>query len=144
MSKIKSVLFYYICEGEVMSLSNFSNIPSNMNIASSPISSGSTGSMNLPAKNIVVNPPQYFYTFSVRDAARLDTDLSRNFMNMLVRPMDKLPKQRNKKSGQNWLFGTAVAGGGLALWCKRRNFVPYVTKMIDWLKTKIPYLQGKI
>lgn len=116
---------------------------SNMNIASTPVSVN-TGKTNFPVKNVVVNPPQNFYTFTVRDAAHLDSDLSRNFMNMLIKPMDKLPKQKNARSKQNWLLGAAIVGGALALWCKKASIVPYVTKAVDWLKVKIPYLQGKI
>ncbi len=147
-------MFYYICEGELMT-----NAVSNLNIqpqpapvqavrsVSTPVAASnltSPADFSLPKKNVVINPPQYFYKFSVRDAAHLDSEFSRNYMKTILESVHKHPVKKNKNSKQNWLLGSAIAGGGLALFCKRDSVATYLKRTVDILKTKIPYLQGKI
>lgn len=140
-------MFYYICEGEVMT-SSLSNVniqtPQTIAVPSAAAGLGGAANFTLAKKNIVINPPQHFYKFSVRRESKLDTEFAKNYMNMLIESLHKHPVKKNKNTKQNGLLFFALTGGALALFCKRSAIFNYLQKSFNILKTKIPYLQGKI
>ncbi len=155
------ILFYYRRKGEVMtnSVSNttFQNqTPSAQVKLSSALefankdsgrAAGAQGlnanpNFTVPKENVVLNPPQFFYRFSVREAAHLDSEFSKNYMKTLLHSLHQTPpkKQTNKK--KSFLTAAAFTLGGLALWCKRDKLIMHIKNAARVLTTKIPFLKG--
>ena len=120
------------------------NSVSNTNIMT-PAAAQNLSSFTLPLKRVVVNPPSNFYKFSVRDVSRLDSNLSKNYMNILISSLHNRPlHSKQKNTGQNFLLTTAILGGGLAVLCRKDSVIAYSRKAFEILKNKIPCLKGKI
>lgn len=119
------------------------NSVSNTNIMTTAAAQN-PASFTLPLKRVVVNPPSNFYKFSVRDVSRLDSNLSKNYMNILLSSLYSSPlPSKQKNTGQNFLLTTAILGGGLAVLCRKDSVIAYSRKAFEILKNKIPCLKGK-
>lgn len=119
------------------------NSVSNTNIRTTAAAQN-PASFTLPLKRVVVNPPSNFYKFSVRDVSKLDSDLSRNYMNIMLSSLHNSPFQPTKtNTRQNFLLTTALLCGGMALLCRKDSVITYSKKIFEILKYKIPCLKGK-
>lgn len=96
-----------------------------------------------PAKNIVVNPPDKMYRFSLYNELQLSNNLSKSFINSVSRPSEGVKNLKRKNKMKNLATAAVVVGGGFILYLKRGAVLNLAQRCFEAIK-KLPFLKGKI